>query len=759
MIDKRFYELLAHLWRGGKYGYFWTPKNEDGTKYTYWLTVDPMAAPIVPKLFYGLDAYFAVNPSNIRRSEHERARVIDGDIVISNAFYCEYDNLSPEQKAEKLTAINSAEYKPACVVDSGGGLQCYYFICETQKLDTPEKLQRFCDLQWAFAQWAGGDTQVNDLARVLRIPGTINHKAKYAPNFPAVQIVTWDTTRQYEVAEIEPLLQPELDKRDSVKAHSHTPSVSVVSLSDSELLDVLFKSKNGRQYKDLWDGSTFGDHSRADQQLCNGLAWLTGRDIARMDSLFRQSGLYRPKWERKEYREQTLNNAASSAQQVYTPSQIDLDAVQAANGAVGMNGGSNGSQSTANGASASRAQQTSGGKYKPPYSPLTADYINALHSLGFYFRLNLLDDHIEVNGARLDDLTIRKIKNKIRDLGFKNGQLPAMEDAYWEEAGNNSYHPIKDYLQSLQYDGDDHIRLLSRYFQDNHDPILYADGSTESVMHVWLKRWLIAAVAKVYSGNTVNAQNAVLVLEGGQNLGKSTFARWLCSGIPDYFIEKSIEPDSKEDERRLASHWIWEIGELGATTRKADREGLKSFLTREKCTFRNPYAKEDSKKPALASFIGTVNNEGGFLQDATGSRRFMTVGLTTIQHAYIDEIDIDQLWAQAFDLYRRGESWRLTLEETQRRDELNGDYKVEDPYEGWVLRYFEVDKARADAKTLGWFTTTQELVSELKNQGVTDNTTAISMRLAATMKSIGFEKARQHKRTGVWGYWGVKIKP
>src|SRR5690606_28861320 len=115
--------------------------------------------------------------------------------------------------------------------------------------------------------------------------------------------------------------------------------------------------------------------------------------------------------------------------------------------------------------------------------------------------------------------------------------------------------------------------------------------------------------------------------------------------------------------------------------------------------------------PALANFIGTVNNEGGFLQDSTGTRRFMTVGLTSINHSYIDDLEINQLWAQALDLFIHGESWRLLPEETQKRDELNGDYKVEDPFEGWVKRYFDIDLARGDANTPGWFTTTQEIVS------------------------------------------------
>jgi len=347
----------------------------------------------------------------------------------------------------------------------------------------------------------------------------------------------------------------------------------------------------------------------------------------------------------------------------------------------------------------------------------------------------------------------------MRDLGYTGRHIGAMEDAYLAHAGDNRYHPIRDYLQGLRWDGDDHIRLLSKHFKDKHTPITYDNGATETVFYAWLRRWLVGAVAKVCEAGMLKAQNAVLVIEGSQNLGKSTFANWLCSGTPKHFIEQSVDPENKEHIRNLAGKWIWEIGEMGSTTRKADRESLKHFLSQTTVTFRTPYAKHAVTKPALASFIGTVNNEGGFLQDSTGTRRFMTVGLTDLNHAYVTDLDVDQLWAQAYQLYLNGESWRLCAEEVAKRDELNGDYKVEDAYEGWVKRYFDINLERGEIQTAGWFTTTQEIVNELKARGVTGDTRAITMYLAATMKELGLEKVRYPARTGPRGYWGVRIKP
>lgn len=92
------------------------------------------------------------------------------------------------------------------------------------------------------------------------------------------------------------------------------------SLDDQQLLDTAFGAVNGAAIRALWNGDTSGhdSHSEADLALCNHLAFYTGKDAARMDSLFRQSGLYRDKWEREDYRGWTINKAIDGCTDVYT---------------------------------------------------------------------------------------------------------------------------------------------------------------------------------------------------------------------------------------------------------------------------------------------------------------------------------------------------------------------------------------------------------------------------------------------------------
>lgn len=95
-----------------------------------------------------------------------------------------------------------------------------------------------------------------------------------------------------------------------------------VSVDDRALLDLMFASRNGASIQALWDGNTAGhnsDDSSADLALCNYLAFWTGADPERMDRLFRQSRLYRDKWDRKDYRQRTIHKAIASCSEVYTP--------------------------------------------------------------------------------------------------------------------------------------------------------------------------------------------------------------------------------------------------------------------------------------------------------------------------------------------------------------------------------------------------------------------------------------------------------
>lgn len=371
---------------------------------------------------------------------------------------------------------------------------------------------------------------------------------------------------------------------------------------------------------------------------------------------------------------------------------------------------------------------------------LSKDYLLGLKQLGYDFRMNDINEVIEVNGISISDTIAAKIRKEMRDGGFYRWK--EMEDVYTSEAHNNRYHPIKDFLLSITWDGSDTIDELASYFNDRY-----------GMWPVWLRKWLIGACAKVFEAE----QNPMLVMDGPQGVGKSEFARWLAKPMMDYFVEASINTDDKDSEIRLISYWIWEVSELGATTRKADYEALKAFLTTRKVTVRKPYGKHDISKPALASFIGTINNSSGIFSDPTGSRRFLVSKIESITWSYAQEINPTDVWAEAMAAYLAGESWKLTRDEYVKSVQINEDYDVADPIEDLVKKYFDLDPTRDD-----WWIPTTDILAILQDptQGALRGTSrGNAMGLAAVMTKLGHEKKRRMNTINqqVWGYTGIQL--
>jgi hypothetical protein len=368
---------------------------------------------------------------------------------------------------------------------------------------------------------------------------------------------------------------------------------------------------------------------------------------------------------------------------------------------------------------------------KADKAPKSTELVKVLADNGFTFRLNESDDSLEVNHKRITDVARSEIRATLRDLGYGR-HLAAAEDAYMTHAGRNSYHPVRAYLDNLSWDGADWITALAACFTD----------TPHNVFDLYLRKWLRGAVARAYTGT----QNAVLVLDGAQGIGKSQFARWLCP-LSGMFIDRGINPDSKDDVLTAMTHWIWEIGELGSTTRRADIEALKGFLSRETFTIRPPYAHFDVQKPALASFIGTVNNSSGIFSDPTGNRRFWATSITAIDWGY-STLPVDQIWAQAAHEYRAGEPWVLTPEEHKRATEVNTDFDIEDPIENLLRKLFTID-----VKNATQWTATIDILLALQGGGLQGNTRANQMALSATMKRMGLERKQHGTVRGYVGIW------
>jgi len=382
-----------------------------------------------------------------------------------------------------------------------------------------------------------------------------------------------------------------------------------------------------------------------------------------------------------------------------------------------------------------------------PGSQLKSDqYIEILTEMGYTFQMLELDETLHINGQPASDGIEAKIRAQMRDAGYKHVNI--IRDVYVAHAFDNKFNPIKDYLIGLRWDGKDRIDELVRHFEDTRR----TKNCPAPMFGLWLKKWMAGAIAKVLAPN--GYQNPMLVLVSSifyndgqvlaaQGKGKSYWAKWMCSGLPDYFLSSDVNPRDKDYFRRQLTYFIWEIDELGSTTKKSDVEALKSFITTPVITIRPSYARNDIRKRPMASFVGTVNDDGvGFLPDTTGNRRFLTVEITHIDFNYTN-LDVDQIWAEAFaTLYNKSDFHKELSEEERRiRDEENSKYGRDSTIADYILTHYVVTHDPVDV-----IETNNMLEDISSNSAVNDTRRALEMEIAKCLKAQGLTKKPKPSR-------------
>jgi len=241
-------------------------------------------------------------------------------------------------------------------------------------------------------------------------------------------------------------------------------------------------------------------------------------------------------------------------------------------------------------------------------------------------------------------------------------------------AREHSFHPVRDYLKGLTWDGSKRIdRWLTTYLGAEESAFSHAIGS----------RWLMSAVARIMRPGC--RCDHTLVLEGPQGIQKSTALEQLAG--EKWFSDQISSLDSKDSKIELHGRWIIELAEL-SSIRRCQIERIKSFLTSPSDHFRVPYEVRCSHVPRQNIFAGSVN-DASYLADPTGSRRFWPLRCGKIN---VDGIvrDRDQLWAEALDRYQLGSPWWLeTTELNQLAGEQQDDRYEVGPFDDLVLDWGE----------------------------------------------------------------------
>ena len=299
----------------------------------------------------------------------------------------------------------------------------------------------------------------------------------------------------------------------------------------------------------------------------------------------------------------------------------------------------------------------------------------ALKTIGTQVRRNLITGKLEIvnmPAAYSEESAANILPVLLWDLmkpfQIKGASITAIQKGLAALADENRYNPVLDMLQGTTWDGESRFPVLLG--------ILGIDSGGFYALLV--RKWLIQCVALVH--NTYRHQEAaegVLVLQGPQGIGKTTFFRrlaikseWMAEGV-------TLDMKNKDDIIMATSVWITELGELESTLKK-EQSNLKAFITKKVDRIRAPYAAESEDRPRRTSFGATVN-QAQFLRDETGDRRFFVVPLSRVDADKLwnlpDEWFI-QLWAEVnlwWELDPQG--FRLSAEDREHLNELNREHR------------------------------------------------------------------------------------
>ena len=224
-----------------------------------------------------------------------------------------------------------------------------------------------------------------------------------------------------------------------------------------------------------------------------------------------------------------------------------------------------------------------------------------------------------------------------------------VEDTVKLVADVNGFHPVLDYLEDLEWDGTDRVEEMC---------ITYLGCADNAYTRAISRKVMAAAVARVFDPGC--KFDYLLILEGVQGKRKSTFIEVLAKG---WFTDTLGDIKNKDAVENMRGKWIIEAAEL-ATVSVAEEEHKKAFFSRRTDRMREAYGRKSKDYPRQCIFIGSCNPDGsGYLKDITGNRRYWPVKCE-VKEIPIQRLEdnIDQLWAEAVQIYLAGEPLWLSGE-------------------------------------------------------------------------------------------------
>jgi predicted P-loop ATPase len=374
-----------------------------------------------------------------------------------------------------------------------------------------------------------------------------------------------------------------------------------------------------------------------------------------------------------------------------------------------------------------------------------SEIIEGFLSLKYEFRFNTIKCKPEMinlaeNEKHFYPLDKYKLNSLKRELDGNNIETStnALKELF-ESDFSPAVNPIQEFFRDLPA-----IKKIEHdYIADLCNTVTVVNSNK---WKEYLTKWLVAVVANAMTDH--GCQNhTCLVLTGGQGKFKTT---WLDNLAPKklsaYIFTGKLDPNNKDSLTYIAEFLFINIDDQLRQLNKKDENELKNLITTPSVKYRRPYDPWITEYPHLASFMASVNGND-FLTDPTGSRRFLPFEVENIDINKAKSIDMDKVWAQAYNLFKSGFIYYFNDEEIQELHEGNKAFQVTSQEEQLIQQFFRVPQSRSQA--------TNYYTNAMIQDHIEKHTRAklFPKKIGEALTRLGFEKwQRTNNSQTAWVY-------
>ena len=291
-------------------------------------------------------------------------------------------------------------------------------------------------------------------------------------------------------------------------------------------------------------------------------------------------------------------------------------------------------------------------------------------------------------------------------------------------------NPLTEYYESLPtWNGEDHIKKYASYVNTDDNELFYTH----------LLKWAVRAVKTVFLNEEINKH--VLVLEGGQNYGKSYYLNYLCPKRLTKYLYTNLGV-GKDELIKLAKAFIINIEELDVMG-KYDINAIKAIISQVSINERLPYGEKSTLLYRTCSFVASTN-KAEFLCDDSGSVRWVIFSvIQKIDFSYSKEFNIDDFWSQAYHIFKNEKDFKsdLSTDDIRINELRNERFTIQTVENEYVLKFYAISDDIAD------FRTSTEIVTELNILGQKLS----NIKIGSALTKYEFKKIK-HSKKQVYGY-------